>query len=138
MVDRQTAMDWVCDRQWIRVRSGASGLEHQVQAEGRVYAYSDAPTVHIEHADGQRSSWQITLPIDKIDPPEPPDDAAVRVTLPAGAGTVVYQRDDMFAGGGPARWFAAGQAVPETWSAVCTHGTPELLGADANWPVPQS
>lgn len=33
-------------------------------AEGRVIAYSDAPTITVEDDDGNRTHWQINLPIE--------------------------------------------------------------------------
>jgi hypothetical protein len=66
-VNEQQAHDLVDRRATIRVHSGAIGCEDIVMAEGRVVAYSAAPTLTIEHADGTRSSWQVTLPIIEVE-----------------------------------------------------------------------
>jgi len=36
-------------------------------AEGKVLGYLADPSIHIEHPDGSRSTWQVTMPIDVRD-----------------------------------------------------------------------
>lgn len=65
MIGSERAIDFVQRRARVRVYSGGD----MVMAEGRVFAYSPAPTLHIEHDDGTRSSWSVDLTI--VEVPEP-------------------------------------------------------------------
>lgn len=71
MISSEHAFDLVMRRARIRVHSGAIGHEDLVMAEGSVIAYTPAPSLLIEHADGTRSSWLVDLPITEL--PEVPD-----------------------------------------------------------------
>lgn len=57
----EDAMALVSSQQRVRVY-GHHGF--QPLAEGRVIAYAEAPTITIEDDEGNRTSWQITLPIE--------------------------------------------------------------------------
>jgi hypothetical protein len=67
MIDQAQALNMVLFKRRVRIHSGAQGLQDVVIAEGRVVAYTSVPSLTIEHADGSRSTWPVTLPITEIE-----------------------------------------------------------------------
>jgi hypothetical protein len=60
------ATEYVNRGAYVRVYSGAIGLEDHVMAEGKTIGYCPAPSLIIEHVDGSRSQWSVDLPIREV------------------------------------------------------------------------
>lgn len=105
-----------------RLRVFAANDPRVVLAEGEFISFASAPTVMLEHDDGTRSSWQITLPIDEV--PHRPLDLA-KAAYRAYGWTTDFKN---FRGEPMPAWDDLGDQIRAAWIAAASTVRDQVAG----------